>query len=83
MMSAYTYWWGYEIYVPHKCMDTIERVSNTSQIFFGFLSTTVSAIPGLAALVPIAKIISAWVGYQWAVIKTQDAGKGVVISATW
>ncbi|KAG9068872.1 hypothetical protein KI688_011161 [Linnemannia hyalina] len=83
MMSAYTYWWGYEIYVPHKCMDNIERVSNTSQIFFGFLSTTVSAIPGLASLVPIAQIISAWVGYQWAVIKTQDTGKGVVISATW
>ncbi|KAF9122352.1 hypothetical protein BGW39_009796 [Mortierella sp. 14UC] len=83
MMSAYTYWWGYEIYVPHKCMDTIEQVSNTSQIFFGFLSGTVGAIPGLAALVPIAKIISAWVGYQWGVIKTQDAGRGVVISATW
>ncbi|KAG0373155.1 hypothetical protein BGX24_012080 [Mortierella sp. AD032] len=83
MMSAYTYWWGYEIYVPHKCMDNIERVSNTSQIFFGFLSSAVGAIPGLAALVPIARIISAWVGYQWAVIKTQDAGKGVVISATW
>lgn len=83
VMSVYTYWWGYEIYVPHKCMDTIERVSNTSQIFFGFLSTAISAIPGLAALVPIAKIISAWVGYQWAVIKTQDIGKGVVISATW
>ncbi|KAG0214704.1 hypothetical protein BGX33_001903 [Mortierella sp. NVP41] len=83
MMSAYTYWWGFEIYVPHKCMDKIERVSNTSQIFFSFLSSTVSAIPGLAALVPIAKIIAAWVGYQWAVIKTQDAGKGVVISATW
>ncbi|KAF9299252.1 hypothetical protein BGZ91_010024, partial [Linnemannia elongata] len=61
-ISAYTYWWGYEIYVPHKCMDTIERVSNTSQIFFGFLSGTLSAVPGLAALVPIAKIISAWVG---------------------
>ncbi|KAG0288100.1 hypothetical protein BGZ96_008079 [Linnemannia gamsii] len=83
MMSVYTYWWGYEIYVPHKCMDNIERVSNTSQIFFGFLCTAISAIPGLAALVPIAKIISAWVGYQWAVIKTQDTGKGVVISATW
>ncbi|KAF9912842.1 hypothetical protein EC991_008708 [Linnemannia zychae] len=83
MMSAFTYWWGYEIYVPHKCMDTIERVSNTSQMFFGFLIGTVGTIPGLAALVPIAKIISAWVGYQWTVIKTQDTGRGVVISATW
>ncbi|KAI1317174.1 hypothetical protein EDD11_008866 [Mortierella claussenii] len=83
MISAYTFWWGYEIYVPHKCMDTIERVSNTSQIFFNILSSAISGIPGLAALVPIAKIISAWVGYQWSVIKAEDLGKGVVISATW
>ncbi|KAF9311239.1 hypothetical protein BG003_007611 [Podila horticola] len=83
MISAYTYWWGYEIYVPHKCMATIDRGLSTSQVFLGFLTGAIGGIPGLAALVPIAKIISAWVGYQWGVIKTQDTGKGVVISATW
>ncbi|KAF9182604.1 hypothetical protein BGZ51_004657 [Haplosporangium sp. Z 767] len=83
MISAYTFWWGYEIYIPHKCMARLEHVSNTSLIFFNFLSGAISAIPGLAALVPIAKIISAWVGYQWSVIKSEDQGKGVVISATW
>ncbi|KAG0266520.1 hypothetical protein BG011_002010 [Mortierella polycephala] len=82
-ISAYTFWWGYEIYIPHKCIARLEQVSNTSLIFFNFLSGAISTIPGLAALVPIAKIISAWVGYQWSVIKTEDQGKGVVISATW
>lgn len=82
-ISAYTFWWGYEIYVPHKCMATIDRGLSTSQVFLGFLTGAIGGIPGLATLVPIAKIISAWVGYQWGVIKTQDTGKGVVISATW
>ncbi|KAG0049175.1 hypothetical protein BGZ83_006001 [Gryganskiella cystojenkinii] len=83
VISAYTYWWGYEIYVPHKCMNKLQRVTNTSQIFFGFLSGAVIGIPGLAALVPLSRIISAWVGFQWAVIKAEDLGKGVVLSATW
>jgi len=83
VISAYTYWWGYEIYVPHKCMNKLQRVSNTSQIFFGFLSGAVAGIPGLAALVPLSRIISAWVGFQWAVINAEDVGKGVVLSATW
>ncbi|KAF9211391.1 hypothetical protein BGZ59_008143 [Podila verticillata] len=83
MISAYTFWWGYEIYVPHKCMASIDRGLSTSQVFLGFLTGAIGGIPGLASLVPIAKIISAWVGYQWGVIKIQDTGKGVVISATW
>ncbi|KAF8955073.1 hypothetical protein BGZ46_002743 [Entomortierella lignicola] len=83
MIRVNTFWWGYEIYVPHNCMTTIEQVSNTSQIFFKILSSAISGVPGLSALVPIAKIISAWVSYQWTVIKAEDRGKGVVISAIW
>ncbi|KAI8360279.1 hypothetical protein B0O80DRAFT_199813 [Mortierella sp. GBAus27b] len=83
VISAYTYWWGYEIYVPHKCMSKLQRVSNISQIFFGFLSGAVGGVPGLAALVPLSRIISAWVGFQWALIQAEDLGKGVVLSATW
>ncbi|KAF9584196.1 hypothetical protein BGW38_007261 [Lunasporangiospora selenospora] len=83
IISAYTYWWGYEIYVPHKCMSKLQRVTNTSQIFFGFLSGAVQGIPGLAVLVPLSRIISAWVGFQWSVIQAEDLGKGVVLSATW
>ncbi|KAF9403760.1 hypothetical protein BGX21_010556, partial [Mortierella sp. AD011] len=82
-ISAYTFWWGYEIYVPHNCMSQLQRVSNTSQIFFGFLSGAITGIPGLAALVPLTRIISAWVGLQWAVIQAEDLGNGVILSATW
>ncbi|KAG0241318.1 hypothetical protein BGW41_006037 [Actinomortierella wolfii] len=82
-ISAYTYWWGYEIYVPHNCMSKLQRAANTSQIFFGFLSGAIAGVPGLAALVPLTKIISAWVGFQWAVIQAEDVGKGVILSATW
>ncbi|KAF9996068.1 hypothetical protein BGZ80_010375 [Entomortierella chlamydospora] len=82
-ISAYTFWWGYEIYVPHNCMSQLQRVTNTSQIFFGFLSGAVTGIPGLAALVPLTRIISAWVGLQWAVIQAEDFGNGVILSATW
>ncbi|KAF9342675.1 hypothetical protein BGX26_007055 [Mortierella sp. AD094] len=64
-------------------MSKLQRVTNTSQIFFGFLSGAVTGIPGLAALVPLTRIISAWVGFQWAVIQAEDLGKGVILSATW
>ncbi|KAG0024478.1 hypothetical protein BGZ80_002429 [Entomortierella chlamydospora] len=83
MISACTFWWGYEIYIPHKSIATIEHVTNTSQVFFNILSNAISGVPGLAALVPIAKIIAAWVGYQWTVIKSENRGKGVIISAIW
>ncbi|KAF9363103.1 hypothetical protein BGX34_004870 [Mortierella sp. NVP85] len=83
VISAYTYWWGYEIYVPHTCMSKLQRVTNISQIFFGFLSGAVTGIPGLASLVPLSRIISAWVGFQWALIQAEDLGDGVVLSATW
>ncbi|KAG0057076.1 hypothetical protein BGZ83_001925 [Gryganskiella cystojenkinii] len=83
LISAYTFWWGYEIYIPHQSMNMMERVSNTSAVFFGLLSGALAAIPGLACLVPIAKIIATWVGFQWQAIKSQDVGKGVVVSATW
>ncbi|KAG0006398.1 hypothetical protein BGZ65_008499 [Modicella reniformis] len=83
VISAFTYWWGYEIFVPHNCMSKLQRVTNTSQIFFGFLSGAVVGFPGLASLVPLSRIISAWVGFQWAIIQAEDLGNGVVLSATW
>ncbi|KAF9926514.1 hypothetical protein BGZ65_007249 [Modicella reniformis] len=82
-ISIYTFWWGYEIFVPHKSMKTIEAVSNTSLIFFNILSSAIHGVPGLAALVPIAQIIASWFGYQWSVINAEDKGKGVIISAIW
>ncbi|KAF9956915.1 hypothetical protein BGZ70_009706 [Mortierella alpina] len=83
VITAASYWWGFEIYVPHQCMAKLSRATNTSQIFFGFLGGALSGVPGLAALVPLSKIISAYVGLQWALIQAQDLGKGVILAATW
>ncbi|KAG0244972.1 hypothetical protein B0O80DRAFT_501252 [Mortierella sp. GBAus27b] len=78
-----TFWWGYEIHVPHKSMEFIECVSNTTSTFFTILNGAITAIPGLSILASVARMISAWVGHQWYAIKAQDRGKGVIISATW
>ncbi|KAG0201259.1 hypothetical protein BGX28_005882 [Mortierella sp. GBA30] len=83
VISASSYWWGFEIYVPHSCMAKLSRATNTSQIFLGFLAGAVSGVPGLAALVPLSKIVAAYVGLQWALINAQDLGKGVILAATW
>ncbi|KAF9559256.1 hypothetical protein EC968_006666 [Mortierella alpina] len=83
VITASSFWWGFEIYVPHQCMAKLSRATNTSQIFFGFLGGALSGVPGLAALVPLSKIISAYVGLQWALIQAQDLGKGVILAATW
>ncbi|KAF9983024.1 hypothetical protein BGZ75_005522 [Mortierella antarctica] len=83
MITASSFWWGFEIYVPHQCMAKLSRATNTSQIFFGFLGGALSGVPGLAALVPLSKIISAYVGLQWALIHAQDLGQGVILAATW
>ncbi|CAO3569760.1 unnamed protein product [Mortierella alpina] len=83
VITAASFWWGFEIYVPHQCMAKLSRATNTSQIFFGFLGGALSGVPGLAALVPLSKIISAYVGLQWALIHAQDLGKGVILAATW
>lgn len=64
-------------------MAKLSRATNTSQIFFGFLGGALSGVPGLAALVPLSKIISAYVGLQWALIHAQDFGKGVILAGTW
>ncbi|KAK3817250.1 MAG: hypothetical protein J3Q66DRAFT_182710 [Benniella sp.] len=82
-ISIYTYWWGYDIYIPHRSMETIQRLSNTTSTFFNILTSTISGVPGLSFLVPIAQIIAAWVGHQWSAMKAEDRGKGVVISAVW
>ncbi|KAF9948413.1 hypothetical protein BGZ72_009668 [Mortierella alpina] len=74
------FWWGYSIYLNRPWMAQLQRASNTGQVFFGFLCSTIGSHPWLAALLPL---ISAWVGHQWATMKAADKGRGVVVSATW
>ncbi|CAO3572102.1 unnamed protein product [Mortierella alpina] len=74
------FWWGYSIYLNRPWMSQLQRASNTGQVFYGFLFSTISSHPWLAALLPL---ISAWVGHQWSTMKAADKGRGVVVSATW
>ncbi|RIA95247.1 hypothetical protein C1645_816980 [Glomus cerebriforme] len=79
-ISAYVYWWGYEIYVPQKCMGRLDQAQNVSNSFLGFLQVVAG---NAAAISPYFGFISAWVGLQFTVIKAQNVGNGVVLAATW
>lgn len=79
-VSAYTYWWGYEIYVPHSCMNLLNEAQDITNAFLGFFQIIIAGVPMLRPYIPY---ISAWVGLQFSLIKAQDVGKGVVLAATW
>jgi len=78
-ISAFMFWWGYEIFVPQECMGRLDQVQNVSNSFLGFLQVVASASP----ITPYFGFISAWVGLQFTVIKAQNTGHGVVLAATW
>ncbi|KAG9304603.1 hypothetical protein G9A89_020167 [Geosiphon pyriformis] len=79
-ISAYTYWWGYEIYVPQECMGRLDQAQSVGTSFLGFLQVVAGNV---GSLHPYFGFISAWVGLQFTLIKSQNAGKGVVLAATW
>jgi len=79
-VSVHIFWWGYEIYVPTPCMGRLNQAQNVSQAFIGFIRSIAGSV---AALTPYWGFISAWVGLQFSIIKMQDHGHGVVITATW
>jgi hypothetical protein len=79
-ISAYVYWWGYEIYVPQKCMGRLDQAQSVSNSFLGFIQIVAG---NASAISPYFGFISAWVGLQFTVIKAQNVGNGVVLAATW
>ncbi|CAG8598727.1 13450_t:CDS:1 [Acaulospora morrowiae] len=79
-ISAYAFWWGYEIYIPQQCMGRLDQAQNVSNAFVGFLQVIAG---NASAISPYFGFISAWVGLQFTVIKAQNAGHGVVLAATW
>ncbi|CAG8660513.1 4391_t:CDS:1 [Racocetra fulgida] len=79
-ISCYLYWWGYEIYVPQHSMGRLDQAQSVSSAFLFFLQTIVG---NSSPISPYFGFISAWVGLQFSIIKTQNAGNGVIIAATW
>ena len=74
-ISAYVYWWGYEIYVPQKCMGRLSQAQNVGNSFLGFLQVIAG---NASAISPYFGFISAWVGLEFTVIKSQNVSNGVV-----
>ncbi|GJJ70676.1 hypothetical protein EMPS_03026 [Entomortierella parvispora] len=79
-VSSHSYWWGYEIFIPQEALSRIGSAQDVSSAFLGFLGSVGLVVP---AIVPFLGYIAAYVGLEFAVIKAQNEGKGVILASTW
>ncbi|KAF8925205.1 hypothetical protein EDD21DRAFT_388464 [Dissophora ornata] len=79
-VSSHAYWWGYEIFIPQDALARISSAQDVSSAFLGFLGSVGLIVP---AIVPFLGYIAAYVGLEFAVIKAQNEGKGVILASTW
>ncbi|KAF9391965.1 hypothetical protein CPB97_004834 [Podila verticillata] len=79
-VSSCAYWWGYEIFIPQEALSRISSAQDVSSAFLGFLGSVGLVVP---AIVPFLGYIAAYVGLEFAVIKAQNEGKGVILASTW
>jgi len=79
-VSSHAYWWGYEIFIPQDALSRIGSAQDVSSAFLGFLGSVGLVVP---AIVPFLGYIAAYVGLEFAVIKAQNEGKGVILASTW
>ncbi|KAF9348312.1 hypothetical protein BGX34_002552 [Mortierella sp. NVP85] len=79
-VSSHAYWWGYEIFIPNTALSRIASAQDVSTAFLGFLGSVGLVVP---AIVPFLGYIAAYVGLEFAVIKAQNEGKGVILASTW
>lgn len=80
LCSLTRYWWGYEIFIPQEALSRISSAQDVSSAFLGFLGSVGLVVP---AIVPFLGYIAAYVGLEFAVIKAQNEGKGVILASTW
>ncbi|KAF9129560.1 hypothetical protein BGW39_004033 [Mortierella sp. 14UC] len=78
-VSSQAYWWGYEIFIPQEALSRISSAQDVSSAFLGFLGSVGLVVP---AIVPFLGYIAAYVGLEFAVIKAQNEGKGVILAST-
>ncbi|KAG9063055.1 hypothetical protein KI688_004655 [Linnemannia hyalina] len=79
-VSSQAYWWGYEVFIPQEALSRISSAQDVSSAFLGFLGSVGLVVP---AIVPFLGYIAAYVGLEFAVIKAQNEGKGVILASTW
>lgn len=61
-------------------LSRIASAQDVSTAFLGFLGSVGLVVP---AIVPFLGYIAAYVGLEFAVIKTQNEGNGVILASTW
>ncbi|KAG0267696.1 hypothetical protein BG011_000007 [Mortierella polycephala] len=79
-VSSCAYWWGYEIFIPQEALSRIASAQDVSTAFLSFLGSVGLMVP---AIIPFLGYIAAYVGLEFAVIKAQNEGKGVILASTW
>jgi hypothetical protein len=79
-MSAVTYWWGYEIFVPQRTLQRLEDEGDVATAVLYFLSALSRTVP---AIYPFVNMIATFVAMQFTIIKAADMGNGIVLVATW
>ncbi|RXK36557.1 hypothetical protein M231_06167 [Tremella mesenterica] len=93
-MSVYTYWWGFELVLldtprptdiqPPPTLDYLNQVKEISVALLTLLGVIVYAVPGgTRELAPFVGVLSRYIETEWALLKDQDQGQGVVCGATW
>ncbi|KAK9765703.1 hypothetical protein K7432_005750 [Basidiobolus ranarum] len=80
LIQVTMYWWGFEVELRPELMDCLSKEANRAVLFFGILSTVAMLLPPIQ---PFVRVISAFVGLQFALIQREDHGFGVILTATW
>ncbi|EJU04198.1 hypothetical protein DACRYDRAFT_76556 [Dacryopinax primogenitus] len=82
-MSCYTYWWGYELVLPHKSVQYLSKCKSISGAMLDFLTALALFTEGVREILPFIRYISQFVDMEFDGIAQQDRGQGVVCAATW
>ena len=81
-MAVLIRWWGFEMTLPEPSMRYLSTARSVSGSFLTFLQTMV-VTGGVPELLPFVRYFSSFVDMEFAAIKSQDKGHGVVLAATW
>ncbi|KZT62059.1 hypothetical protein CALCODRAFT_463516 [Calocera cornea HHB12733] len=82
-LSCYTYWWGYELVLPHQSVMYLSKCKSVSGTMMDFLTALALFTEGVREILPFIRYISQFVDMEFDDIAGQDQGKGVVCAATW
>ena len=74
------HWWGYQVFLPSAMMKRLDDAKASADSVIAFLQVLGDI---LLVIKPFVGILAAYVQLEYRVIRQQDQGQGVVISALW